>query len=365
MNYMSGVHHLGYPVPSTNDSAKPPSSSMSSATGAGHHSIASTSSGEGTNNSNVNSTPMNMSDFPFFNGNFDSLLVGGGGGGTAAGDNESESVTFDGDDASVVSPTSKKRKADSESSTAPGEVRKLKNRINAKKARLKKKNFIATLEESVRELKEENMKFRKFIASRSGRDPNDVLKIDAESASASKSSSSKARDNEEEHNSDESRSNSSGTKTSLSCMSDLMENCVAPMDMFFLKSLQDHKQSFVLTNPNLVDDPIIFCSEDFCELTGYQKHEILGRNCRFLQGPQSDRNILRDMKTNIQEGKPVVTCIKNYKKNGLPFWNYLSISPIKDAVGNTIMRVGVQYVIDEATAVESLMKQSASNSSTM
>ena len=60
-------------------------------------------------------------------------------------------------------------------------------------------------------------------------------------------------------------------------------------DFRLMESLIHSQQNFVLSDPSLPDNPIVYCSEGFCNLTGYQRSEVLGRNCRFLQGPGTDQ----------------------------------------------------------------------------
>ncbi len=89
---------------------------------------------------------------------------------------------------------------------------------------------------------------------------------------------------------------------------------ISPMDVVFIQALNDSKQSYVITNPIMTDDPIIFCSEAFCELTKYTKEEVVGRNLRFLHGPDTDKDAVEEIKKQVASGNGVVTCIKNYSK---------------------------------------------------
>lgn len=59
-------------------------------------------------------------------------------------------------------------------------------------------------------------------------------------------------------------------------------------DYVLVKALQTGQQNFLITDPNLPDNPIVFASQGFLDLTGYPADQILGRNCRFLQGPDTD-----------------------------------------------------------------------------
>ena len=94
------------------------------------------------------------------------------------------------------------------------------------------------------------------------------------------------------------------------------------------------KTSFVITDPSFLDNPIVYASEGFCYLTGYNKEEIENRNCRFLQGPETDMEEVAYIKQAISDSQEVRTIIRNYKQNGTPFWNLLQISPLRDIHGN-------------------------------
>ncbi|KAM3358916.1 protein TWIN LOV 1 [Capsicum galapagoense] len=102
------------------------------------------------------------------------------------------------------------------------------------------------------------------------------------------------------------------------------------------------KQSFVLTDAQLPDMPIVYSSDAFLKLTGFLRHEVLGRNCRFLSGEDTDRGTQLQIKQCIQNEQPCTVHILNYRKDGTPFWNFLHISPIRSASGKVAYFVGIQ-----------------------
>ncbi|XP_045813538.1 protein TWIN LOV 1 isoform X2 [Trifolium pratense] len=107
-------------------------------------------------------------------------------------------------------------------------------------------------------------------------------------------------------------------------------------------SLGRIKQSFVLTNPHLPDMPIVYASDAFMKLTGYARHEVLGRNCRFLGGRNTDDSTLHLITESIKTEQPCTVRILNYRKDKSSFWNLLHISPVRDASGKVAYFVGVQ-----------------------
>ncbi|XP_061991622.1 protein TWIN LOV 1 isoform X2 [Rosa rugosa] len=98
-------------------------------------------------------------------------------------------------------------------------------------------------------------------------------------------------------------------------------------------SLGRIKQSFVLTDPHLPDMPIVYASEAFFKLTGYARHEVLGRNCRFLSGEDTDSSAIYRIKESVQNEKACTVRILNYRKDKSSFWNLLHVSPIRNASG--------------------------------
>ena len=104
----------------------------------------------------------------------------------------------------------------------------------------------------------------------------------------------------------------------------------------------------VITDPARPDNPIVDVNPAFERMTGYSKEEVLGRNCRFLQGPESEPDavaLIRDATRKVCECQAVV---RNYRKDGTPFWNEIKITPVRDpATGKVIHFVGVLTDVTE------------------
>ncbi|GAQ81276.1 PAS/LOV protein [Klebsormidium nitens] len=114
------------------------------------------------------------------------------------------------------------------------------------------------------------------------------------------------------------------------------------------------QQSFVLANPNLEDCPIVHASDVFLELTGYPREEVVGRNCRFLQGPETEPESVREIREAIAADKPCTVRLLNYRKDGTPFWNNLHVSPIRNACGKVVYYCGVQLDVTAADGISPL-----------
>ncbi len=89
----------------------------------------------------------------------------------------------------------------------------------------------------------------------------------------------------------------------------------------------------VIADARQPDRPLVFVNDAFCRLTGYAREEVLGRNCRFLQGPATDPATVARIQAAVAAAEPLAIDIRNHRKNGEPFWNRLMLAPVWDAAG--------------------------------
>lgn len=106
----------------------------------------------------------------------------------------------------------------------------------------------------------------------------------------------------------------------------------------------------VVSDPRQDDDPLVWVNAAFTRATGYPAEEALGRNCRFLQDPATDADELARLRRGMAAGEPVTVVLRNVRRDGTPFWNELSVSPVHDEHGRLVHRVGVQ--VDVTARVE-------------
>lgn len=104
--------------------------------------------------------------------------------------------------------------------------------------------------------------------------------------------------------------------------------------------------------------PLIYCNPAFERMTGYSRAEILGRNCRFLQGEDTEPAAIATIRQSLQQQNPCQVVLKNYRKDGTAFWNHLSISPVRDRKGTLIHFIGVQMDITERKKAEEALQLS-------
>jgi PAS domain S-box-containing protein len=105
---------------------------------------------------------------------------------------------------------------------------------------------------------------------------------------------------------------------------------------------QKAQHSFVISDPLLADNPIIYASKGFYDLTGYTADEIVGRNCRFLQGAKTDPKQVTKIRDAISKGTDISVCLLNYKKCGTPFWNQFFVAALFNKENQVVNYVGVQ-----------------------
>lgn len=113
-----------------------------------------------------------------------------------------------------------------------------------------------------------------------------------------------------------------------------------------LLTTEEREQSVVITNPALPDNPMIFISDEFQTQTGYSPQDALGRNCRFLQGPDTDPKAVEAIRRALKRHSAITIDILNYKKDGTRFWNRLRIRPLYGDDGNVMFYAGAQNPIE-------------------
>ena len=121
---------------------------------------------------------------------------------------------------------------------------------------------------------------------------------------------------------------------------------------FFSNSLDYTGIGIAITDPSIKDNPIIFINQGFTDITQYELEEVMGQNCRFLQGKDTDMEEVERISTSLRQKGSFKSEILNYKKEGTPFWNELSIDPAKNGRDDKIYFVGVQKDITKRKMIE-------------
>jgi len=213
--------------------------------------------------------------------------------------------------------------------------RRERNREHAKRSRIRKKFLLESLQQSVSLLKEENEKLRNSIRAHLPEEADELLKAEnlAEAAAAA-----------------------GGGGLIANSSSDANKVLDDP-DFSFIKALQTAQQNFVVTDPSLPDNPIVYATQGFLNLTGYTLDQVLGRNCRFLQGPETDPKAVEKIRRAIEDGTDMSVCLLNYRVDGTTFWNQFFIAALRDAAGNITNYVGVQCKVSDQYAANVCRRQ--------
>lgn len=120
----------------------------------------------------------------------------------------------------------------------------------------------------------------------------------------------------------------------------------------FFAAIEMTRMPMIVTDPNQPDNPIVFANQAFLNTTGYAPDEVVGHNCRFLQGPGSDPEAVANIRRAIVEKTDLAVELQNYRKDGTMFWNALFISPIFDRDGRLIYFFGSQLDVTRRREAE-------------
>ncbi|MFB2838298.1 PAS domain S-box protein [Floridanema evergladense] len=113
----------------------------------------------------------------------------------------------------------------------------------------------------------------------------------------------------------------------------------------------------VIVDANQPNLPIVYCNPAFAKITGYTADEVLGKNCRFLQGKDTDPGAIEQIRQAIRQGQECCVILKNYRKDSVAFWNELTISPVQDSHGKITHFIGIQNDITKRKEAEDSLQK--------
>ncbi|WP_168012815.1 bifunctional diguanylate cyclase/phosphodiesterase [Halomonas salinarum] len=125
------------------------------------------------------------------------------------------------------------------------------------------------------------------------------------------------------------------------------------------RGIQATPNGMVMADASHPDMPLVYANDAFYTLTGYPSDEVLGRNCRFLQGPDTDPEAVMAIHRAIGAQQYVDTILLNYRKDGTTFWNHLSLSPVFSAEGDCTHYIGIQQDITQQHEQEAQLARQA------
>ena len=125
-----------------------------------------------------------------------------------------------------------------------------------------------------------------------------------------------------------------------------------------LSSILDSSvNGITLADPDQEDMPIVYANKSFETMTGYSQEDIIGHNCRFLQGKDREQEARFQLRKAIDNCEPIEVTLRNYKKNGELFYNHLALTPLFDSEGKLIYYLGVQYDVTQQVQAEEEIKR--------
>lgn len=113
------------------------------------------------------------------------------------------------------------------------------------------------------------------------------------------------------------------------------------------RALASAADGITIASMELPGQPVIYANAAFRHITGYEPDEVIGRNCRFLQGEDTDRDTIEGIRSAIAQSRSTSVILRNHRKDGTPFWNELRLSPVVREDGRVTHYVGVQTDISE------------------
>lgn len=119
-----------------------------------------------------------------------------------------------------------------------------------------------------------------------------------------------------------------------------------------VSTIETSPVSFTLADARRRERPLIYVNDAFCRTSGYARHEVLGRNCRFLQGPHTDSAVVDRLRQALSEGRNHSCRLLNYRRDGTSFWNDLHITALRDFDGSLIAFAGIQVDVTEQVHLE-------------
>lgn len=217
--------------------------------------------------------------------------------------------------------------------------RRQRNREHAKRSRVRKKFMLESLQEQVASLQRENQRLRTLVQDNI---PEHAQMIISECCTSSPLFTDGTFDGSQQSAGED----ESGEAKKAAAL--------VRSDFQLIDSLSAGQQNFVLSDPRLPDNPIVFATPGFYKLTGYTAEHVLGRNCRFLQGSGTDPKTVDIVRKAIQSGSDCTVCILNYKADGTPFWNQFFVAALRDADNCIVNYVGVQTEIEADAGANAL-----------
>ncbi|KAG5180018.1 aureochrome 4 [Tribonema minus] len=216
--------------------------------------------------------------------------------------------------------------------------RRERNREHAKRSRVRKKFMLDCLQDQLLALRKENMNLRQVVKEHMPEVATQIFeKCVSEKALVLSADTGEA---------------AAGGHAAVAFTSKKPDCLLVEPDFQLISALMDSQQNFTISNPHLPDNPIVYASQGFLKLTGYSIEQVIGRNCRFLQGPGTDPRAVDIIRRGVAEGRDTSVCLLNYRADGTPFWNNFFVGALRDQQGRIVNHVGVQAEVKQSPPEE-------------
>jgi PAS domain S-box-containing protein len=226
--------------------------------------------------------------------------------------------------------------------------RRERNREHAKRSRIRKKVLLDSLQDQLTELRQENLSLRRVVVDKLPTLASGIL-----DKCTTEESMLLADDTPVSIKIPRSASGNELVQSAVILPRPVQHaRILMEPDFRLIQALINSQQNFVLSDPSLPDNPIVYCSEGFIKLSGYKRQDIIGRNCRFLQGPGTDQAAVDVIRQGVAEGRDISVCLLNYRADGSPFWNQFFVAALRDADGAVVNFVGIQCEVNSIPVTE-------------
>lgn len=124
----------------------------------------------------------------------------------------------------------------------------------------------------------------------------------------------------------------------------------------FRQAVEAGSDGVIITDATRSDQPVLYVNPAFERMTGYSSDEVVGKNCRFLQGDDRSQPERAKLRRAMSDGLPCSVVLRNYRKDGTLFWNELSLSPVRDRSGKTTHFIGIQKDVSARMRLEKALQ---------
>lgn len=134
---------------------------------------------------------------------------------------------------------------------------------------------------------------------------------------------------------------------------------VGEVNRYLGRAVAAASEGIIVTDPHQPNNPVVYANPAFVRMTGYSLEEIIGQNCRFLQGAETDPHTVAEIRQAIRERREITATLLNYRKDGQPFWNELKIAPVFSEQEELLYFIGLQMDVSERKRAEAALQKQA------